>query len=139
MKKTLKLLLVVVFLAAILLSLTGCGNKLVATKVTDDDTLGKIEEKHEYTFKGDKIDKVKMTMEFEDKDKAKKGEQQLNAAFAFILALGDVELDYEIELKGKKVIMKLDAEAFYSMEGEAEGATKEELKEQLEEEGYKVK
>ena len=39
MKKTLKILAVVAFVLAVLFILTGCGNKLVATKDTEDDNV----------------------------------------------------------------------------------------------------
>ena len=59
MKKTLKILAVVAFVLAVLFILTGCGNKLVATKNTENDESPS--EKIEITFKKDKPDKIKAT------------------------------------------------------------------------------
>ena len=139
MKKTLKILLLVAFMAVILFALTGCGNKLVATKETEDSEMGTIKEKYEYTFKKDKIDSVKAIYTFEDKEKAEDAEKELNAMMALMSAFSDEEIDMEVERSGKKVTMKLDASTFASMEGEDVSVSKDELKEQLEEEGYKVK
>lgn len=139
MRKTLKFLLVAVLLLSSLLLLTGCGNKIVATKKTEDDEAGTIKEKIEYKFKDDKIDSVKMTYTFEDKETAEEQKQQFDQVMALISAFSDEEIGMEVEQKGKKIIMKLDAEAFGAMEGEVSTVNKEELKEQLEKEGYKVK
>lgn len=135
MKKTLKSLLVAVFMLVILLALTGCGNKLVATRETEE--MGqKMEEKIEVSFKKDKVNKVKMTYTFDDKDTAE--------AMAGILKMGmsmsDEDMKIDIKQSGKKVTMTVDAKAYAEMAGEDEAdMTKEELKEMLEDEGYKVK
>lgn len=136
MKKSLKILLIVACMASLLLALTGCGNKLVATKETTENGMT-FEEKIEVSFKKDEIDKVKMTYTFDDEDTAKTMKSYMDLMFAFA---GD-ELDgFEVEQKGKKIIMELDAKAFATMEGEDDlKVSKEELKEELEEQGYKVK
>lgn len=139
MKKTLKVLLLVAFMSLVLFALTGCGDKLVATRETEDSEMGNIEEKIEVTFKKDKINTVKMTYKFEDKETAEKAEKQFNALMALASAYGDEEIDVEVKRSGKKVTMKLDASAYASMEGEDVEVSKDELKEELEEEGYKVK
>jgi len=139
MKKTLKVLLLIAFMALILFSLTGCGNKLVATRETDDEEMGKIKEEVVYNFKDDKIDSVKMTFKFEDKETAEKGEEQLIAMKSLISAFGEDEINLDVKRSGKKVTMELDASAFAAMEGSEESINKDELKEELEEEGYKVK
>ena len=53
-----------------------------------------------------------------------------------------IHIGLETELKDKKVIINLDPEAFanvYGAEEEIEEITKKELKENLKENGYKVK
>ena len=69
MKKTLKLLAVVALLLIMLVGLTGCGNKIVATKESEEMGVT-YEEKLEIKLKKDKIDTVKVTMTFDDKDTA---------------------------------------------------------------------
>ena len=67
MKKTLKGLLVAIFMLVILLALTGCGDKLVATRETEEAGMS-FEEKIEVSFKDDKVNKVKMIYTFDDKE-----------------------------------------------------------------------
>lgn len=135
MKKTLKTLLVAAFMLVILLALTGCGNKLVATRETEEMGM-KMEEKIEVSFKKDKVNKVKMTYTFDDKDTAE--------AMAGILKMGmsmaDEDMKIDVKQSGKKVTMTVDAKAYAEMAGEDEvDMNKDELKEMLEEQGYKVK
>lgn len=122
-------------MVAILLLLTGCGNKLVATKTTDEMGM-KFEEKMEISFKGDKANSVKMTYTFADKETAESMKAILN------LGLSASDSGLKVEQKGKKVIMKIDAKTFAEMsnsEADAGSLTKANVKEQLEEQGYKVK
>lgn len=142
MKKTLKVLLLVAFLSVMLFALTGCGNKLVATKESEDPEMGKMKERIEISFKKDKVNEVKMQYTFKDKETAEKAEKQFNAMLALMTAFSDEEVGMEVKRSGKKVVMELDAEAFAEMMGEDVEdleVSKEELKESLEEEGYKVK
>lgn len=139
MRKTLKFLLVAVLLLSALLLLTGCGNKIVATKETEDDELGTIQEKLEYKFKDDKVESIKMTYTFEDKETAEDAKKEFDQAMALVSAFSETEIDFEVEQKGKKIVMELDTKTFEVMEGKIETVDKEELKEQLEEQGYKVK
>ena len=134
MKKTVKSVLLMLVMAVMLFALTGCGgNKLVATRdVSEDDTFGNYKETIEVTFKDDKADKITMTMEFEDKEKAE--------AIASVYKLAGDELEgVETEQKGKKFIMTMSAEAFANEEGFDESLSKDDLKKALEEEGYEVK
>lgn len=139
MRKTLKFLLVAVLLLSALLLLTGCGNKIVATKETEDDELGTIQEKLEYKFKDDEVESIKMTYTFEDKETAEDAKKEFDQAMALVSAFSETEIDFEVEQKGKKIVMELDTKTFEVMEGKIETVDKEELKEQLEEQGYKVK
>ena len=140
MKKSLKILLLVAIMLVMVLALTGCGNKLVATKESEetglDGTTMKYEEKIEVTFKKDKINSVKMTYKFEDEKSA----ESMKAMFDLVKAFGGEELKIDVEQKGKTLVIDLDAEAYAEMaEGEEADMTKAELKAELEEQGYKVK
>lgn len=135
MKKSLKILLIIAFIATLLLTLTGCGNKLVATKTTNEDGT-EYNEKLEISFKKDKIDKVKWTYTFENEEDAETMKGYSDLMFAFF---GEDVEGLDIEQNGKKIIMKLDEEMFAKMEGNDSEVSKEELKEELEEEGYTVK
>lgn len=137
MKKSLKILAVVAFLFVILVSLTGCGNKIVATKETTEDGIT-YKEKVEIKLKDEKVDTIKMTMTFEDKDTAEKMKEKLDQRIAMLKMMG---MDSSgIEIEGKKIIMNLDANAFATMGGvEITETSKDDIKKSLEEEGYKVK
>lgn len=134
MKKTLKIMLVVAFLSIALFALTGCGNKLVATRESEEMGM-KMKEKVEISFKNDKVNKVKMTYTFDDKDTAESMKSLLSLGFTMSGSSDGVE----IKQSGKKVIITLDSEAYADMESEYEDLSKDELKEALEEDGYTVK
>ena len=110
MKKSLKLLLVVLLCGVMLLALTGCGNKIKATKETDEG---------------------KETIEYEDKEEAQ-------AAWALMRAFSelDEEEDYKVKLSGKKVTLTMKGEY---VEDLYEDMTKEEIIEVLEDDDYDVK
>lgn len=136
MKKTAKSLLLALVMGLLLIALTGCGgNKLVATKSSDDEFMGKYEEKIEVSFKNDKADQIVWTMEFEDEDKAE------SVASIFKLAnSSDEDSKIDVEQKGKKVTLKMDAKSFASQEDMDDNSlSKEEMKKSFEEEGYTVK
>lgn len=144
MKKTLKIIVLIAIMLVAVLALTGCGNKLVATKdVEGTSTEPKHSEKIEISFKNDKVNKVKMTYTFDNKDDAKKFVDSYNAilSLANAFASGDESISLPtMEQKGKKAIMEMDAKMYSEMSGETEaGMTKDEVKASLEEEGYKVK
>ena len=135
MKKTLKVLLLVAFMSVVLLALTGCGNKLVATRETEEDGM-KVEEKIEISFKKDKVNKVKMTYKFDTEENA----ELMAGIFKMGMAMSEEDMGFEVEQKGKKVVIELDAKAYAEMSGEeVSEVSKEELKKQLKEDGYKVK
>lgn len=121
MKKLFKSLIIVALMLVMVLALTGCGNKVVATKDSED---GK--EKIEIKFKDDKVDSVKWVIECED---------ETTAAFMGALMKATVS---DVEIKGKKVTMKISADEWEDFSGD-EDATKEEIIESLEDDGYEVK
>lgn len=136
MKKTAKSIVLALVIGLLLIALTGCGaNKLVATKSSDDEFMGKYEEKIEISFKDDKADQIVWTMEFEDEDKAE------SVASIFKLANNsDEDTKIDVEQKGKKVTLKMDAKSFASEEDMDDNSlSKEEMKKSLEDEGYTVK
>lgn len=141
MKKTLKVLVIVALLLVMVLALTGCGNKIVATKTEEVD--GKeVEQKIEITLKKDKVDKVKMTMKFDDKETAEKYKKQLDGIMTMASAFGGEEIDLDTKVKGKKLVINLDAKEFATLsevDVSEEKVDKDELKKSLEEDGYKVK
>lgn len=144
MKKTLKVIALIAIMLVAVLALTGCGNKLVATKdVEGTSSEPKHSEKIEISFKKDKVNKVKMTYTFDNKDDAKKFVDSYNALIALASAFtsGDETISLPtIEQKGKKTIIEMDAKMYSEMGGDTEaGMTKDEVKASLEKQGYKVK
>lgn len=134
MKKFLKISLLFVLIFV----LTACGSsKIVATK-TETDSLSGEEIKTTVEIKFDKDDKptsMTLTQEYEDKETA----EQVYGLLSGIMGMAGDEEDLGMEIKhsGKKVTMEIDAssESFeYS-----EDADIEELKQQLEDEGWDVK
>ena len=134
MKKTLKSLLLVSFMLVILLALTGCGDKLVATRETEEMGM-KMEEKIEVSFKDDKVNKVKMTYTFDSKEQA----ESMKSLFTLGMSMSGETTNLDIKQSGKKLTIEADAEAYAELAGEDVDISKDELREQLEEEGYTVK
>ena len=134
MKKTLKGLLVAIFMLVILLALTGCGDKLVATRETEEAGMS-FEEKIEVSFKDDKVNKVKMTYTFDSKEQA----EAMESLFTLGMSMNEETANFDIKQSGKKIIMEADAKAYAEMAGDEVDISKDELREQFEEEGYTVK
>ena len=127
MKKILKGTILVALMLVMVITLSGCGNKLVATKTSTENGV-EMQEKHELKFKGNKLDTIKMTYEFSDEESA------AMMGGLMKLAIPDTEVD------GKKVTMNLSAEDYAEeLVGSEEEMTKEAIKASLEEEGYTVK
>lgn len=136
MKKTAKSVLLMLVMAVMLVALTACGgNKLTATKEYSEDEsfFGAYKETVEIKFKDDKVDKVTMTMEFEDKEKAE--------AIASVYKLAGEELEgVETKTSGKKFIMTMDGDTYAKQEGiDKDKLSKDDIKAELEEAGYTVK
>ena len=134
MKKTLKSLLLVAFMLVTLLALPGCGDKLVATRETEEMGV-KMEEEIEVSFKDDKVNKVKMTYTFDSKEQA----EAMKSLFSLGMSMNGETTNLDIKQKGKKLTIEADAEAYAELAGEDVDISKDELREQLEEEGYTVK
>lgn len=125
MKKTILSSILLVIMAAMLFVLTGCANsKLVATKTVEEAGM-KYEQKIEIKFKKKIANEIKMTMTFEDEDTA-------NTVAKFFK-------DQEgFEQKGKKITMKMKVEDLAKGESK-DKLTRDYLKKELKEDGYKVK
>ena len=139
MKKVAKSVALLLIMAIALVLLTGCGgNKLVATKTTEDGTIGKYKEEMTVTFKDDKVNEIEMSMEFDDEEKAKAMYSLYNVG----ASMSDDESlkGMKVEQKGKKLVIKMDAKAYAESAGVSEDAmTKDALKSALEAQGYEVK
>ena len=98
--------------------LVGCGNTLTCTMEEEGEGTAKVKVK----FKDDKATEMKMTVKFENKDDAK---QMCDLYESF----GDEET--KVKCSGKKVTI--------SSEEDLPDGTKEEVKKELEEDGYKCK
>lgn len=134
MKKTLKALLLVAFMLVTLLALTGCGDKLVATRETEEMGV-KMEEEIEVSFKDDKVNKVKMTYTFDSKEQA----EAMKSLLSLGMSMNEETANFDIKQSGKKIIMEADAKAYAEMVGDDVDISKDELREQFEDQGYTVK
>ena len=132
MKKLMKSSLLLAVMAIFLFALTGCGgNKLVATKSEEDSMFGKYEQKIEIKFKNNVASEIKMTMEFESKEKAD--------SIMSLYKLAGEDTD-KIEQKDKKIIQKMNVDDYAKDQNiSKDKLTKDYFKTELEKEGYKVK
>ena len=133
-EKTLKALLLVAFMLVTLLALTGCGDKLVATRETEEMGV-KMEEEIEVSFKDDKVNKVKMTYTFDSKEQA----EAMKSLLSLGMSMNEETANFDIKQSGKKIIMEADAKAYAEMAGDDVDISKDELREQFEDQGYTVK
>lgn len=143
MKKTLKISVILAIIAMLMLTLTGCGNdskkksennNLVATKSGEDSFFGKYEETVEISFKDDKADKIVMTRDLEDEEKA----ESISSVFEY---LDESEMEgMKVERDGKKIIITLEPKTFAEQESlNDEDLSRDSLKKELEEDGYTIK
>ncbi len=134
------LIALVLVVTIIVLILTFYGNRLVATKDFEvisylDGEKMKYEDKREFSFKKDKINKVKITFKYEDAKDA----EEMYTEYKEMLDTFKDEINREIEYNGNEIVMKFDAEAYAEFVLEDELQTKDKLKEELEKKGYEVK
>ena len=157
MKKVLKYSIVILAIVLLVTLLTGCGkeeskndnsnngtanvpkgNIVVATRESEDDEIGAIEEKIEATFKNDKIDEVKFTYTFDDEETA----QYMKEVYDLAKTLSDEDDEFrnaKIEKNGTSVTLFMNAVMLEETEGlDVEDMTMEEFKEELEREGYTI-
>ena len=130
MKKTIKQFILILIMFFLVLTLSGCGNKLIATKKEDGTTI-----KYEIKFNKNKVSNVKMTAEYESQEYADEEYQ----TFELINSLASSEEDkLKFKKEGKTVIMVLTGSQYAAIGG-TEELTKEKIKQTLEEEGFTVK
>ena len=145
MKKAIKISAILVIIAMLMLALTGCGkdesknkssnnDNLVATKSGEDSFFGKYEETVEISFKDNKADKIVMTRELEDEEKA----ESISSVFEY---LDESEMEgMKVERDGKKIIITLEPKTFAEQESlNDEDLSRDSLKKELEEDGYEIK
>ena len=128
MKKVVKILILLSIITLAIVILTGCGNKLVATRSSDG-----VDEKIEIKFKGDTISEVKMTYVFSDSEDAEFMYKLYSGAYT------EKTDGFDTQKKGNKVIIKMSKEIFASAQGENPDASKEEIRKTFEAAGYEVK
>ena len=146
MKKTAKSLLIVMIMAMVLATLTGCGdsdkksdkdkksdnNTLVATKTLNDSTLGTYKETVEISFEDEKAKNISITMDFES-------EKDAESAEAMLKYVAQVSDDITFERDGKSVIAKMGTETFLGYENvDDEDLSRDTLKKELEDDGYTI-
>ena len=67
MKKVTKIIVLMLIIGFMLILLAGCGNsKLVATKTTENDSMGTFKEEIVMNFKKDKVTSIESSMEFDN-------------------------------------------------------------------------
>ena len=139
MNKTIKGIAIALAMGLMIISLTACGaDKLVATKTTEDDLMGNYKEEIIFTFKNDKVDTVKMSMEFDKEETAK----SMYSLYSLGMSMSEEESleGFDVKQDGKKLVITMDASMYAEQEDiDAEELTKESLKAQLEDAGYTVK
>ncbi len=147
MKKTLRNFAIVIAMAMLVVLLTGCGgDKLVATKRTEDEYMGNYDEKLEITFKDDKASEINMTYTFDDEEQATTMYGYFSLVTSMFVSEDSEEANplegMEVKQDGKKLTIKMDATAYVETLGEDEDTadlSKDAIKASLEEEGYTVK
>ena len=143
MKKVTKIIVLMLIIGFMLILLAGCGNsKLVATKTTENDSMGTFKEEIVMNFKKDKVTSIESSMEFDNEDTATSMYESMYAVMNIGSSVSELSIPEGIELKqdGKKVIMTMDAKTYAEQQGASdEEMTKEALRKVLEEEGYTVK
>lgn len=135
MNKILKLCALGIFMLMALILLTGCGDKVKATITEEDVMFGEYGIDVQISFKDDKINKVKMTYELEDENKA-----------AALVGFGNLALGYceegaeaEYEQKKNKVTIRCNAEGFYQLYDEDyRDLNKNETIEELKNDGFTI-
>lgn len=139
MKKALKSIALLIIMGVALILLTGCGgDKLIATKTTEDSLMGNYEEEVVVTFKDDIVENVEMSMEFDSKETA----EGMYGLYNMGVSMSEDEslVGLDVKLDDKKLVVTMDAKA-YAAQGEMsqEEMSKEAIRKSLEESGYTVK
>jgi len=128
LKKTLRSIGLIAIIAVILMTLTACGNKLVATKTTEEGGIT-LKETWEISFKNNEVSEIKSTFEFDDEEMA--------SAYYQVLKL--LPEESKVTQDKNKVSFIISADGFEDFGKAIKGQTKDNVKKQLESEGYTVK
>jgi len=130
MKKTLRYIYLLAIIAIILITLTACGgDKLVATKTSEAE--GAIsKETWEISFKNNEPTEIKAIFEFDDPEMAT---AYYEAAEMIMPEASNVTKD------GNKLSFTVSPESFEDFGDAISGKTKDDIKKQLEADGYTVK
>ena len=127
MKKSIKIIGALSIIVLMVVVLTGCrNNTLTATKEHSDMGL-EFTETLEITFRGNVIDKIIATLDFEDEDTA--------ISWYEIMSIMQEDEDEELTRSGTSVTMSLNPEDLNF----DEDTTRDEVKEELERQGYTIK
>ena len=102
--------------------LVGCGNTLKCTMTEE----GEGTDTYKFKFKNDEVVKAVRKMEFEDKDEAKE-------MCEYYKEMEEEDDRTKVKCSGKTITLTTEEKSYF------EGNSKEELKEDFEDEGYKCK
>ena len=139
MKKAVKSAALLVVMAMLVAVLAGCGSdKLVATKSTQDETMGSYTEEITITFKDNKASSVEMAMVFDNEETANTMYSLYNLGMS--MSEDEEAQGMDVKLDGKKLVITADAATFLGDESVSdEELTKDAIKAELEADGYTVK
>ena len=143
MKKTAKVLLLLMFIAVLVCTLTGCGNKnkendnkqdkLVATKTETDSYFGEYKQTMEISFKDEKAETIIITYDFASEETAK------GITSMFSLAGSEQLQGVDLKQDGTKFIMTFNAKAYAEQQKLDEAnLSREYFKSNLENNGYEI-
>lgn len=135
MKKIFKHLILITILICTIILLTGCGNRLIATKETEDNGM-KVKIEYDMKFKKDIVDTIKMTSTYENEEDA----ETIYKSYEFINSFAENEEEkINVQKEENKIIITLTSKQFQELEEEEIGLTKDEIKKSLEKEGFQIK
>ena len=130
MKKILKVTLYLLMIILVAILITGCeSKKIIATKTSQDESVGEYEEIVEVTFKDKKADEVTVIYKFETLEDAN------NIYNLYRLFIKE---EINVDNEEKSVIIKMNADSYFKKE-ENLGRSRKEIKSYLEGQGYNVK
>ena len=131
MKNIVKIIAYLILIIMIAVLVSGCESKdLVATKINEDNNVGKYEENIEIKFKDKKAEEVKIVFKLETEESA------YNLYNLYKLFVKD---EININNEEKSVTVKMNAETYFKKEKKDIDLSRKEIKKYLIEQGYKVK
>ena len=132
--------IVVLIIIVVLMSLTGQkNNKLVATKVVNDEQMGKYTEQVVFTFNKNRIQDIQSVLIFDDEESAK----QLYNVYSFDYTMiegNDNTEKMDVYLDGKQLTIKVNVDTYLKqIDKTIDEADRQIVKSLFEKEGYTVK